>query len=63
MKAVEQGRLAATFQYATGGHEAIDLAKKILIDCSTDVPRSTTLGTMQIAKESAAEAYAKLRGS
>lgn len=62
IKAVEQGRLAATFQYATGGREAIDLAKKILIDCAKDVPRNTTLGTMQITKENAAEAYAKLGG-
>jgi ribose transport system substrate-binding protein len=62
IKAVEQGRLAATFQYATGGREAIDLAKKILVDCTKDVPRSTTLGTMQVTKENAAEAYTKLGG-
>jgi ribose transport system substrate-binding protein len=27
-----------------------------------DVPRTTTLGTMQITKDNAAEAYAKLGG-
>lgn len=63
IKAVEQGRLAATFQYATGGREAIDLARRILVDCAEDVPRSTTLGTMQITKENAVEAYAKLGGT
>jgi ribose transport system substrate-binding protein len=62
IKAVEQGRLQATFQYPTGGREAIDLAKKILVDCSKDVPKTTTLGTMQITKENAAEAYTKLGG-
>jgi ribose transport system substrate-binding protein len=62
IKAVEQGRLQATFQYATGGREAIDLAKKLLVDCVKDVPRTTTLGTMQITKDNAAEAYAKLGG-
>jgi ribose transport system substrate-binding protein len=62
IKAVQEGRLAATFQYATGGREAIDLAKKILVDCSKDVPRSTTLDTMQITPENAADAYTKLGG-
>ncbi|SCF04926.1 monosaccharide ABC transporter substrate-binding protein, CUT2 family [Micromonospora coriariae] len=62
IKAVEQGRLQATFQYATGGREAIDLAKKILVDCTKDVPKSTTLGTMQITKDNAAQAYTELGG-
>ena len=62
IKAVEQGRLAATFQYATGGREAVELARKILVDCAEDVPRTTTLGTMRITRENAAEAYAKLGG-
>ncbi|MET8352157.1 MULTISPECIES: substrate-binding domain-containing protein [unclassified Micromonospora] len=62
IKAVEQGRLQATFQYATGGREAIDLAKKILVDCTKDVPKSTTLGTMQITKDNAVQAYTELGG-
>ncbi|MET8234881.1 substrate-binding domain-containing protein [Micromonospora sp. NPDC005298] len=62
IKAVEQGRLAATFQYATGGREAVELARKILIDCATDVPRATTLATTRITRDNAAEAYAKLGG-
>ncbi|MFF5182070.1 substrate-binding domain-containing protein [Micromonospora sp. NPDC000316] len=62
IKAVEQGRLAATFQYATGGREAVELARKILVDCATDVPRATTLDTTRITRDNAAEAYAKLGG-
>ncbi|MEU4780260.1 substrate-binding domain-containing protein [Micromonospora sp. NPDC023633] len=62
IKAVEQGRLAATFQYATGGREAVDLARRILVDCDRDVPRTTTLDTMRITRENAAETYAKLGG-
>ena len=38
IKAVEQGRLAATFQYATGGREAVELARKILVDCADGRP-------------------------
>ncbi|MEW2379246.1 substrate-binding domain-containing protein [Micromonospora sp. NPDC047812] len=62
IKAVEQGRLAATFQYATGGREAVDLARRILVECDKDVPRATTLDTMRITRENAAETYAKLGG-
>ncbi|WP_416903435.1 substrate-binding domain-containing protein [Micromonospora echinospora] len=62
IKAVEQGRLAATFQYATGGREAVDLARRILVDCDRDVPRTTTLATMQVTSENAAETYARLGG-
>ncbi|MFI6823533.1 substrate-binding domain-containing protein [Micromonospora sp. NPDC050187] len=62
IKAVEQGRLAATFQYATGGREAVDLARRILVDCAKDVPRATTLATMQITRENATETYARLGG-
>ncbi|SCF22888.1 monosaccharide ABC transporter substrate-binding protein, CUT2 family [Micromonospora echinospora] len=63
IKAVEQGRLAATFQYATGGREAVDLARRILVDCDRDVPRTTTLATMQVTRENAAETYARLGGA
>jgi ribose transport system substrate-binding protein len=62
IKAVEQGRLQATFVYPTGGREAIDMAKKILIDCVKDVPKTTTLETMLITKENAAQVYAQLGG-
>ncbi|TYC05095.1 substrate-binding domain-containing protein [Micromonospora sp. WP24] len=62
IKAVEQGRLQATFQYPTGGREAIDMAKKILVDCQKDVPKTTTLGTTQITKDNAAQVYTQLGG-
>ena len=63
IKAVEQGRLSATFVYATGGREAVDMAKKILVDCQKDVPRTTTLSTETITKDNATEVYAKLGGA
>jgi ribose transport system substrate-binding protein len=59
IKAVEAGRLAATFIYPTGGKEAIDAAKKLLIDCGK-VPKEQTLPTQRITKENAAEVYAEL---
>ncbi|WP_345602838.1 substrate-binding domain-containing protein [Pseudonocardia adelaidensis] len=61
IKAVEQGRLKATYVYPTGGREAIDLAKKILIDC-TPVPKTTTLQTQQVTADNAAQVYAQLGG-
>lgn len=62
IKAVEQGRLAATFVYPTGGREAIDMAKQLLIDCKKDVPKSTSLDTLQVTADNAAEVYKQLGG-
>jgi ribose transport system substrate-binding protein len=62
IKAVAQGSLQATLQYATGGSEAIALAKKILVDCAKDVPKSATLATGQTTKDNAAGAYTTLGG-
>jgi ribose transport system substrate-binding protein len=59
IKAVEAGRLSATFVYPTGGQEAIDNAKKILIDCQT-VPKTQTLPTKLVTKDNAAQVYADL---
>ena len=61
IKAVEQGRLKATYVYPTGGREAIDLAEKILVDC-TQVPKTTTLQTQQVTADNAAQVYAQLGG-
>ena len=61
IKAVEEGRLSATFTYPTNGKEAIDAAKKLLIDCAT-VPKEQILKTQTITKENAAEVYAKANG-
>jgi ribose transport system substrate-binding protein len=58
IKAVEEGRLSATFTYPTNGKEAIDAAKKLLIDCAS-VPKEQILKTQTITKENAAEVYAK----
>ena len=59
IKAVEQGRLQATNLYPTGGKEAVEAAKKILIDCQP-VPKTETLPTELITKDNAAEVYARL---
>ena len=59
IKAVEEGRLSATFTYPTGGKEAIDAAKTLLIDCG-EVPKEQTLPTQLITEENASEVYAEL---
>jgi ribose transport system substrate-binding protein len=59
IKAVEEGRLSATFTYPTGGREAIDAAKKILIDCGS-AAKTQTLPTQLITKDNAAKIYADL---
>jgi ribose transport system substrate-binding protein len=56
---VEEGRLSATFIYPTGGKEAIEAAKKILLDCAT-VPKEQILPTQLITEENAADVYAEL---
>jgi ribose transport system substrate-binding protein len=61
IKAVEQGRLEATYVYPTGGREAIDMARRILVDCA-EVPKTTTLETEQVTAATAAEVYARLGG-
>lgn len=59
IKAVEAGRLSATFVYPTGGAEAVEAAKRILIDCQ-QVPKTQTLATQLVTKDNAASVYAKL---
>jgi ribose transport system substrate-binding protein len=61
IKAVEAGRLSATFIYPTAGKEAVDAAKKILVDCQ-QVPKTQTLQTQLITKDNATEVYAKANG-
>ncbi len=56
LKAVEQGRLSATLIYPTAGKEAVETAKKILIDCA-DVPKEQTLETQLITADNAATVY------
>ena len=62
IKAVEEGRLSATFTYPTNGREAIDAAKKLLIDCGK-VAKTQILPTRTITKENAAKIYAEENGS
>jgi ribose transport system substrate-binding protein len=56
LKAVEQGRLSATLIYPTAGKEAIDTAKKILVDCA-EVPKEQTLETELITADNATTVY------
>ena len=62
LKAVEQGRLAATFIYPTGGQEAIETAKKLLITCE-DVPKTQTLPTQLVTRDNATEVYNRLNAA
>ncbi|RRO15539.1 ABC transporter substrate-binding protein [Saccharopolyspora rhizosphaerae] len=59
IKAVEEGRLQATNLYPTGGAEAVEAAKKLLVDCQ-QVPKTQTLQTELITKENANEVYNRL---
>jgi ribose transport system substrate-binding protein len=61
IKAVEQGRLSATLIYPTAGKEAVDTAKKLLIDCD-EVPKTQTLETKLITSENATEVYSEANG-
>ncbi|HET6502632.1 MAG TPA: substrate-binding domain-containing protein [Amycolatopsis sp.] len=56
IKAVQAGRISATFVYPTGGKEAIDAAEKLLLDCQT-VPKTQTLSTQLVTKDNAAQVY------
>jgi hypothetical protein len=55
IRAVASGQWAATFTYPTGAAEALDLAKKILIDCAASVPDTVMVPTLAITMDNAAE--------
>jgi ribose transport system substrate-binding protein len=61
IKAVEAGRLAATFVYPTGGREAVASAKSILVDCAKP-PKTQLLSTQLVTQANAAEVYARGNG-
>ncbi|MGH3797580.1 MAG: substrate-binding domain-containing protein [Pseudonocardiaceae bacterium] len=61
IKSVEQGRITATFRYPTGGPEAIEAAKKLLISCQS-VSKTQTLPTELITKQNAAAVYLRENG-
>ncbi|MBV8698511.1 MAG: ABC transporter substrate-binding protein, partial [Bradyrhizobium sp.] len=53
IRAVAEGEWAATFTYPTGGPEAIEMAKSILLDCAEKVPAVVTVPTTAITPENA----------
>lgn len=61
IKAVEEGRLSATFVYPTGGAEAIEAAQTILLNCGS-VDKEQVLSTTLITSDNAAQMYANLGG-
>ena len=58
---VASGQWAATFIYPTGAAEALDLAKKILLDCAESVPTVVTVPTEAVTPDNAKELNAKLK--
>ena len=61
IKAVEDGRLSATFVYPTGGREAVGTAEQILLQCE-EVEKEVTLETQLITNDNATEVYTELGG-
>lgn len=59
--AVARGEWAATFTYPTGAAEALDLAKKILLDCAAAVPTTVTVPTQAITKDNAQQLNSSLK--
>ena len=59
IRAVADGEWAATMVYPTGAAEALALAKKILVDCATSVPKLVTVPTQLIDADNAKTIYAK----
>jgi ribose transport system substrate-binding protein len=53
IRAVAEGEWAATFTYPTGGPEAIEMAKSLLLDCAEKVPTVVTVPTTAITPENA----------
>lgn len=59
IRSVADGQWAATLVYPTGAAEALDLAKKILIDCASSVPRTVIVPTQLITPDNAKGIYSK----
>ena len=59
IRAVAEGEWAATFTYPTGAPEAIEMAKKILLDCADSVPAVVTVPTTAITAENAKQMMGK----
>ena len=56
IRAVAEGRLAATLTYPTGGREAVTAARRLLVDCQP-VPKRQTLPTRLITRANAEAVY------
>ncbi|TIT86653.1 MAG: ABC transporter substrate-binding protein, partial [Mesorhizobium sp.] len=54
-----KGDWAATFTYPTGAKEAIEMSKKILLDCATSVEPTVTVDTTAITPENAKQLAGK----
>ena len=61
IRAVAEGQWAATYIYPTGAAQALDIAKKILIDCAASVPKAVTVATQRVDPSNAKGLYAKLK--
>ncbi|MGC5629252.1 substrate-binding domain-containing protein [Georgenia sp. Z1344] len=61
IRAVEEGRLSATFVYPTGGVEAVESAEQILINCE-EVETEQILETQLVTQDNAADVYTELGG-
>src|ERR1700690_1663398 len=53
IRAVAEGEWAATFTYPTGGPQAIEMAKAILLDCAEKVSTVVTVPTTAITSDNA----------
>jgi len=58
IKAVEAGRLSATFVYPTGGSEAVATAEQVLLECA-DVDQKQILETELVTADNAADVYGR----
>jgi ribose transport system substrate-binding protein len=59
IRAVAEGEWAATFTYPTGGPQAIDMAKQILLDCADKVDTVVTVPTTAVTPENAKQMMGK----
>jgi ribose transport system substrate-binding protein len=53
IRAVAEGEWAATFTYPTGGPQAIEMAKAILLNCAESVPANVIVPTLAITPDNA----------
>jgi len=59
MRSVADGQWAATYTYPTGAAQALELAKKIPIECATEVPRNVVVPSQRIDQSNAKELFGK----